>query len=93
MLVRELQNTDERFLEKVIELWSLGNKIYTEAWNTEFHIFGVVSSDTEHLPLQNVRDKCSDRYLVIADAEIREKIAHYAKDLEESYRDILELHG
>ena len=93
VLVVELVESEEFFLEKVIELWALGNKIYTEAWNTEFHVFGAISSDTDHLPLNRVRDKCSERFLVRSDEELKEIISSYEFELEKAYKDILSMHG
>ena len=91
-LVSHLMASDDLFLERTLELWSLGNKIYTEAWNTEFHVFGVIASDTEHIPLATIRDKCSSRFLKLADEELKEIIESHKTDLEKAYNEILALH-
>ena len=93
MIVQELMASDDMFLEKVMELWSLGNQIYTEAWNTEFHVFGAMSSDTDHLPLAKVREKCSESFLLRADEELKELIEAYESELNKAYKDILSMHG
>ena len=92
-LVRFLVVSDELFLERSLELWSLGNKIYTEAWNTEFHVFGVIASETDHLPLGSVREKCSSRFLKLADQELKEVIKRHQADLEKAYSEISEIHS
>ena len=92
-LVRFLVVSDELFLERSLELWSLGNKIYTEAWNTEFHVFGVIASETDHLPLGSVREKCSSRFLWRADEELKEVIKCHKADLQKAYNEILVAHG
>ena len=92
-LVSLLAVSDELFLERTLELWSLGNKIYTEAWNTEFHVFGVIASETDHLPLGSVREKCSSRFLWRADEELKEVIKCHKADLQKAYNEILVAHG
>lgn len=93
ILAQELSKSDDLFVEKALELWFLGNKIYTEAWNTEFHVFGVIASETEHIPVGIVREKCSERFLRRADEEVVEIISFHEKDLKESYNEILRVHG
>ena len=92
-LVNQLKESDDLFLERTLELWSLGNKIYTEAWNTEFHVFGVITSETDHLPLSSVREKCSSRFLMLADQDLKEIINSHKTDLEKAYDDILATHS
>lgn len=92
-LVNQLKESDDLFLERTLELWSLGNKIYTEAWNTEFHVFGVIASETDHLPLSSVREKCSSRFLKLADEELKETVSSHKTDLENAYNDILAMHS
>ena len=93
VLVQQLILSEELLLENILELWSLGNKIYTEAWCTEFHVFGVIASTTEHIPLGKVREKCSARFLNLADEEMKETAVLHKSDLNEAYGKILELHG
>lgn len=45
-LARKLLQSDENYLDHVIELWKIGNSLYGQVWDTEFHIFGVIESDT-----------------------------------------------
>lgn len=93
VLVKQLILSEELLLENILELWSLGNKIYTEAWCTEFHVFGVIASNTEHIPLGEVREKCSTRFLDLADREMQEAAVLYKTDLNEAYGKIIKLHG
>ena len=61
-LAQEILQSSERYLENVIELRRIGDKLYGQCWNTEFHVFGVIESNTDHLPLEklefNVQPKC-----------------------------------
>ncbi len=62
-LATKLLESDDNYLDNVIELWRIGNNKYQQCWNTEFHVFGVIESDTAHLPLKRVRANCSHEFL------------------------------
>ena len=49
-LAKLFLESDEGYLDNILELNDIGNKIYTEVWGTEFHIFVVIAPDTDHLP-------------------------------------------
>ena len=57
-LATKLLESDEDYLDNVIGLWRIGNRKYEQCWDTKFHVFGVIESDTEHLPLKHVRANC-----------------------------------
>jgi len=82
-------DSNENFIDQVIDIWSLGQRIYGEAWNTEFHVFGVISSDTDHLPIARVRPLCSEAMLKKSDQELKEIISFYKKDVTKACNEIL----
>ncbi|MCG7565242.1 hypothetical protein MHM95_02905 [Pseudoalteromonas sp. CnMc7-15] len=77
----KLLESDEDYLDNVVALWRIGNERYEHCWNTEFHVFGVIESDTDHLPLKHVRPMCSAEFLAKADKEIAETIEFYRTDV------------
>ncbi len=76
-LAEKLLKSDEDYLDNVIALWRIGNEKYGQCWDTEFHIFGEIESETDHLPLNHVRSKCSEEFLAKADIELCETIEYY----------------
>lgn len=66
--------------------------MYGEAWNTEFHIFGVILSETDHLPLSHVRKHYSPEALQRADKELEEIIKFYNDDMRAACEEILVRH-
>ena len=80
-IAKQMLESDEDYLENVIELWRIGSDIYGQVWDTEFHIFGLIASETDHLPLKHVRPNCSDDFLTKSDKELTETIAHYRTDV------------
>ena len=89
VLAKSLLEGDQEYLDNILELNQIGNKIYTEVWNTEFHIFGVIASDTDHLPIQRVRSLCSTKMLEKSDLELEQIIKHYKLDVENACKEIL----
>jgi hypothetical protein len=81
VLATKLLKSDDDYLDIVIKLCRIGNKKYGQCWDTEFHVFGVISSDTDHLPLNHVRGKCSNEFLVKSDEELSEIIESYRADV------------
>lgn len=65
----------------MIELWRIGNKKYEPCWDTEFHIFGGIKSDTDHFPLKHVTANCSAEFLAKSDKELAEIIEHYRTEV------------
>ena len=88
-LARSLLESDSSYLDKVIELWKIGNSLYGECWETEFHIFGVIESDTDHLPTKQVRQHCSARMLDNSNRELAKVIAFYKQDVVRACNEIL----
>ena len=80
-LATKLLESDDDYLDNVIGLWRIGNSKYKECWDTEYHVFGVIESDTDHLPLKHVRPKCSVEFLAKSDKEIAETIESYRADV------------
>lgn len=76
----------------MIELWKIGNSLYGQCWDTEFHVFGVIESDTDHLPTKKVRERCSATMLERSDIELKEVIAFYKEDVIEACNAILAKH-
>lgn len=69
-VTKALLLSDDDYLDHIIELWRIGNLIYGQVWYTEFHIFGLIESQTDHLPTNNVRGRCSEAWLAKVDTEI-----------------------
>jgi len=80
-LAKKLLESDDDYLDNVIKLWHIGNNKYDQCWDTEFHIFGVIESDTDHLPLNHVRVHCSAEFLVKSDKELAKTIVLYRTDV------------
>lgn len=92
-LANYLLVSDKKYLETVIELWQIGCDFYLEAWGTEFHIFGVISSETDHLPIASVRQHCSVSMLEKSDKELAETIAFYKPEVTTACNEILSKHS
>jgi hypothetical protein len=88
-IAKNLLKSDENYLENVISLWRIGNEKYGQCWDTEYHIFGVIESETDHLPLKHVRPNCSADFLIKADKELTETIQYYRTDVIKACRDII----
>jgi hypothetical protein len=88
-LATKLLESDDDYLDNVVELWRIGNRIYEQCWDTEFHVFGVIESDTDHLPLKHVRVNCSSEFLIKADKEIAETIEFHRADVVSTCNKIL----
>ncbi len=80
-LAKKLLESDENYLDNVISLWRIGNEKYGQCWDTEYHVFGVIESETDHLPLKHVRPNCSAEFLIKADKELAETIEHYRAEV------------
>lgn len=92
-LAWQLLQDNDNYLDRVIELWKIGNTLYGQVWDTEFHIFGVIESDTDHLPTTEVRKLCSNEWQSKADAEMAENISFYQQKVKEACNAILAKHG
>ncbi|UTW44196.1 hypothetical protein KFE80_07210 [bacterium SCSIO 12696] len=88
-LAKALLDSDVNYLDNVIELWRLGNSFYDERWGTEFHVFGVIESDTDHLPTEKVRQYCSSMLLERSDKELKEVVNFYREDVKKACSEIL----
>jgi len=92
-LAKQLLLSNENYLDRVIELWKIGNSLYGQVWDTEFHIFGVIESDTDHLPTTKVRELSSKAWQAKADEEVAECISFYKQKVSEACNEILAKHG
>lgn len=88
-LAGSLLESDAGYLEKVLELNSIGARLVGEVWETEFHVFGVIASDTDHLPTKKVCPLCSAAMLEKSDNELREIINSYRTEVSDACRRIL----
>lgn len=80
---------DEGYLDNVLEINRVGNKLVGEVWDTEFHVFGVIASDTDHLPTKKVRPLCSQSMLEKSDEELQSIIKFYKTDVASACNEIL----
>jgi hypothetical protein len=92
-LAKKLLENNENYLDRVIELWKIGNTLYGQVWDTELHIFGVIESDTDHLPTAKVRELCSKEWQAKADTEVSDCISFYEQKVSEACNEILSKHG
>lgn len=92
-LAKALLTSNEDYLDTVLALSYLGNNIHGQCWETEFHIFGLITSETDHLPLKKVRQHCCDEFLSKSDSEIQEIINYYSTQVHAACSDILEKYG
>jgi hypothetical protein len=92
-LAKKLLQSNENYIDHVNELWKIGNVLYGQVWDTEFHIFGVIESDTDHLPTKNVRQLCSEEWKSKADKEVGECISFYKQKVSEACNEILTRYG
>ena len=88
-LAGSLLESDADYLEKVLELNSIGTCLVGEVWETEFHVFDVIASDTDHLPTKKVRPLCSAAMLEKSDNELREIINSYRTEVSDACRRIV----
>ena len=89
-LAKRLLSSDEDYLDITLDLWRTGEKLLGTVWDSEFHIFGVISSDTDHLPLKYVRQHCSAKMLEKSDKELNEIIRDNKNEVTEACKSILE---
>lgn len=80
-LANKLLESDVDYLDHVTKLCYIGNKLHGQCWDTEFHIFGLLSSELDHLPLSHIRSKCTEDFLVNSDKELAEAIEFYREDV------------
>ena len=88
-LARCLLQDDKDYLDTVLELNRIGNRLVGEVWDTKFHVFGIIASDTDHLPTKKVRPLCSQSMLEKSDEELEDIINFYEKDVADACRKIL----
>lgn len=80
-IAKNLLENDENYLDNIISLWRIGNEKYGQCWDTEYHIFGLIESETDHLPLKHVRPNCSADFLIKADRELAVIKQYYRIDV------------
>lgn len=86
---KALLNNNSLFIDRVTELSYIGNRIYGQCWETEFHVFGLIASEADHLPLEKVRPLCSQDFLEKSDKEVSELIDFYSQDVGNACKAIL----
>jgi hypothetical protein len=86
---KALLNNNSLFVDRVTELSYIGNRIYGQCWETEFHVFGLIASEADHLPLEKVRPFCSKEFLEKSDKEVSELIDLYSQDIRNACKAIL----
>ncbi|MCF6455987.1 hypothetical protein [Pseudoalteromonas sp. MMG024] len=80
-IAKKLLESDENYLDNIIALCRIGNEKYGQCWDTEYHVFSLIESETDHLPLKHVRPNCSVDFLIKADKELAETIQYYRTDV------------
>lgn len=80
---------DRDYLENVLEMAKVGGSLVGEVWNTEFHVFGAIASDTDHLPMRDVRLLCSSSMLEKSDTELRVIVEAYRVEVEKACNEVL----
>ena len=79
---------NEDYLDNILEMNWLGNKLVGEVWDTEFHVFGVIASDTDHLPTKKVRPLCSQLMLEKSGEELQDIIKFYKNNVANACHEI-----
>ena len=92
-LAKALLSSNDDYLDNVVNLFYIGNEIHQDSWQTEFHIFNVIETETDHLPLKRVRELCSNDFLKKSDLELARIIKNYSKQVEVACKDILSKYG
>ena len=88
-MAQSLLDSDLDFLDKILELRSIGNELYGSCWNTVFHVFAVFATETDNLPVSSVRKNCSQSMLEKSDNELKQIIYSYKLEVEAACREIL----
>lgn len=88
-LASSLLEFDTDYLENVLGLMSIGNRLLGDIWQTEFHIFGVIASETDHLPTKKVRPMCSPDMLEKSGNELRKIISSYRAEVSDACHRII----
>lgn len=91
-VARRLLSSDEYYLDNIFRLSNIGSNLYDQCWDTEFHTFGLIASETDHLPLQHVRQHCSKEMLKKVDVEIAETITHYKDMVNSACNEVITKH-
>ena len=89
-LVKKLLESDADFLDHVTTLCYIGNELHDQCWHTDYHIFALLSSELDHLPLSHVRPQCSAEFLAKSDKEIADNIEFYREDVVSACNKILQ---
>jgi len=89
---KALLDSDDDYLDKIVKLWKIGNQIYDECWDTEFYIFGLIESETDHLPTKETKRHCSINMLNRTKEEIEKTIHFYKQDVNCACNEILSIH-
>lgn len=77
---QEMLNENKNYLEGAIEIASLYHEAEIEKNDTDFNIFIGISSETDHLPIGEMRKNWSKEALENHEAEIQ-KTTKWAKDI------------
>jgi hypothetical protein len=88
-LASNLLDGDDHYLDNILEISQAGYELVDDLFDTEFHIFAVIISETDHLPTNKVRPLCSESMLKRSDAELVTIIKHYKADVANACHKIL----
>lgn len=91
-VARMLLQNEEMYLDRILRLSNIGCDLYDQCWDTEFHIFEVIASETDHLPLQHVRQHCSKKMRENAAIELAETINHYKDMVNSACKEVITKH-
>ena len=89
VLAKALLNSDEKYLDRILELSNIGDRLYGQCWDSEFHIFGVIASETDHLPTSKSRLLWSESSLVKTDGALEVTIETYRQHVGKACNEIL----
>ncbi|MCC4796843.1 hypothetical protein BCT30_16550 [Enterovibrio norvegicus] len=92
-IASQLLSNDNDYLERVVELKAIGDSLHGQCWDTEFHIFALIASELDHLPLEHVRKQCNSEFLAKADKELSEAIDFYRIEVTSACKKILKNHS
>ena len=91
-IASSLLKSDELCLDRILEMEAIGRLIYPEIWETEFHVFGVIASDTDHIPTSDVRQNFGKKWIQRCDIELKEIAIFYRKDVTLACQEVIAKH-
>ena len=72
------------YVDAARKMESLAREISSDGFDDDFIIFTAFGSETDHIPLAKIRDKCSREFLEKSDKELEKIKSFYQERIEAS---------